>query len=169
MTAECEKMANEDLVKKFVELQAQTTQLLEQGKLAEAKQKYLSALESYHEIDKSALEKYHKELAYSQVTSLFRKVNEAKERFSVPYNLIIAGLLVFAFSTLVFLKPSVVGLASLENTLRQNVDLNITESSLHQITLKERPLSLAASGQFVGKIKLYLKQGEKLSLIYEVN
>lgn len=162
------EMADE-LIQKFVEQHDQTEKLLNEDKLKEAKQKYLEVVDTYHAIQKSQLENFHKELAYDQVTKLFKRVNAAKERVKVPYHLIAAAVLLIAFSLIIFLKPSIVGLAGLENILRQPVDMTFTESGLKPLTLKERPLSLMASGEFKGPVKLYYKKGEKLELIMDSN
>ncbi len=160
-------MAEDELIKKFVELNSQAEQLLNEDKIQEAKQKYLDVIEAYHAIDKSTLERFHKELAYDQVTALFKKVNEARERVQVPYNLIAAGVLVIAFSVLIFLNPSIVGLTSLEDTVRQPVNITFASTKVQQVTLRDRPLSLSASGEFLGSVKLYYKKGEKLELILD--
>lgn len=162
-------MADEELIKKFVDQHSETEKLLNQEKLKDAKQKYLDVVNTYHEIQKSQLENYHKEIAYDQVTTLFKKVNETKERVKIPYHLIIAAVLIMTFSILIFVNPSIVGLAGLENTARQQVSLQFKESGVEQVTLKDRPLSIMASGQFTGSAKLYYKQGEKLELILDTN
>lgn len=155
-------------IQKFIELQAQAEQLLNESKVAEAKQKYLDVLAAYQSLDKSDIDKIHKDIAYEQVTSLFKKVNEAKERVNVPVNLIIAGLLIIGFSTLVFFEPSIVGLAGFEDVVHEQVNLTIDQSKLISLTLKDRPLSFKISGNITGGIaKLYVKQGEKLELIFD--
>lgn len=160
-------MADEELIKKFVELQSQTEQLLLKDKIKDAKQKYLDVVDSYHQIEKSQLEHYHKELAYGQVTTLFKKVNGTKKRMKIPYHLIIAGILVIAMSLLVFFKPSIVGLAGMENTVRQPVNITFTETKLHQLTLRDKPITLQATGTYNGTAKLYYKQGDKFELIFD--
>ncbi|MEM3154321.1 MAG: hypothetical protein QW165_02005 [Candidatus Woesearchaeota archaeon] len=160
-------MADDELVKKFVELHAQTEQLLHEDKISEAKQKYLDVVNAYHDIEKSSLEHFHKELAYDQVTQLFKKVNEAKQRVQVPYNLILAAVLIIGFSILVVFKPSIVGLAGFEDLIRQPTDFVFTEPKLQQVTLKDRPLTLSASGEFSGKAKLFYKKGDKFELIFD--
>lgn len=155
-------------IQKFIELHSQAEKLLEQSQVLEAKQKYLDVLAAYKEIDKSDLDKIHKDIAYEQVTTLFKKVNDAKERVKVPVNLIIAGLLVIGFSTLVFFDPSIVGLAGFEDVVREQVNLTIDNSKLISLTLKDRPLSFKISGNITGGIaKLYVKQGEKLELVFD--
>ncbi|MBS3125792.1 hypothetical protein J4211_06125 [Candidatus Woesearchaeota archaeon] len=96
----------ERIVEKFVASQKAAQDLLLQGNVIAAKQKYLDVLDAYHEIDKSSLPQFHKELAYDQVNALFRQVNDAKEQMKIPYNLIIAGILILALSVGVVLKPS---------------------------------------------------------------
>lgn len=158
---------DDDLIKKFVDAQKETEQLLEQERVSDAKQKYLQVLDAYQAIDRSSLEKFHKELAYDQVTALFKKVNDAKERVKVPVNLIVAAVLIIALSVAVFFNPSIVGLISLEDLARQPVNLTFTESGIQQVTLKDRPLTLSASGTFTGSAKLFFKQGNKLELILD--
>ncbi len=160
-------MADEELIKKFVELNSQAEQLLNQENLKEAKDKYLAVVDSYHAIEKSSLERFHKELAHDQVTQLFKKVNETKERVKVPWHLIAAGSLVIAFSILIFINPSIVGLAGLDNILRDKVDITFTQSKIHQTTLQDRPLSLSASGEYTGTVKLFYKKGDKLELVFD--
>jgi hypothetical protein len=160
-------MADEELVKKFVDLHTQTSQLLSDDKIAEAKQKYLDVVNAYHDIEKSSLEHYHKELAYDQVTQLFKKVNEAKARVQVPYHLILAAVLIIGFSLVIFLKPSIVGLAGFEDLIRQPTDFVFTESKVQQAALRDRPLTLSASGEFSGKVKLFYKKGDKFELIFD--
>ncbi len=160
-------MADDELVKKFVDLHTQTTQLLSDEKIAEAKQKYLDVVNAYHDIEKSSLEHFHKELAYDQVTQLFKKVNEAKERVQVPYHLILAAVLIISFSIVIFLKPSIVGLAGFEDLVRQPTEFVFTEAKLQQVTLRDRPLTLAASGEFSGRVKLFYKKGDKFELIFD--
>jgi len=160
-------MADDELIKKFVDLHSQTEQFLNGDNVKDAKQKYLEVVNAYHDIEKSSLEHFHKELAYDQVTTLFKKVNEAKERVQVPYHLIVAAVLVIAFSILVFLKPSIVGLAGFEDTVEQPVDFTYIESKLTEVTLRDRPLTLSASGEFTGKTKLFLRQGDKFELIFD--
>jgi len=159
----------ERIVEKFVASQKAAQDLLLQGNVIAAKQKYLDVLDAYHEIDKSSLPQFHKELAYDQVNALFRQVNDAKEQMKIPYNLIIAGILILALSVGVVLKPSIVGFAGLDDLIQQDANLNITSSSIHELTLRDRPLSLSASGEFAGKVKLFQKQGEQLKLIFESN
>jgi len=160
-------MADDELIKKFVDLHSQTEQFLNGDNVKDAKQKYLEVVNAYHEIEKSSLEHFHKELAYDQVTTLFKKVNEAKERVQVPYHLIVAAVLVIAFSILVFLKPSIVGLAGFEDLIKQPADLKFTESKLAEVGLRDRPLTLSASGEFTGRIKLFLKNKDKFELIFD--
>jgi len=160
-------MADEELIKKFVELHSQTEQLLNEEKLKEAKQTYLAVVDAYHLIEKSQLERFHKELAHDQVTQLFKKVNETRERVRVPWHLIAAGSLIIAFSILVVINPSIVGLAGLDNIMRDKVDITFTQSKIHQVTLQDRPLSLSASGEFVGNVKLFYKKGDKLELLFD--
>jgi len=160
-------MADDELIKKFVDLHSQTEQLLNGDNVKDAKQKYLEVVNAYHDIEKSQLEHFHKELAYDQVTILFKKVNEAKERVQVPYHLIVAAVLVIAFSILVFLKPSIVGLAGYEDLIKQPVDITFTESRLVEAGLRDRPLTLSASGEFTGRVKLFFKQGDKFELIFD--
>lgn len=157
------------LIEKFVAAQKSAQDLLAQGDVASAKQKYLEVLDVYHQIDQSSLEQFHKELAYDQVHALFSQVNEAKARMKIPYNLIVAGILIIALSTGIVLKPSIVGLAGFDDLVRQEVNLNITESSIKTVTLRDSPLSLSASGEFTGKVKLFHKEGERLRLIFESN
>lgn len=158
---------DEQLIPRFVELHNETEQLLESNRVDEAKKKYLEALDAYHSIQKSTLEKHHKDLAYSNVTTLFSKVNEAKERMKVPYNLIAAAVLVIAFSILVVVKPSIVGLVSLDDMMHKPLNMTIKESGLHEITLQDRPLSLLLSGNVTGSAKVFFKQGNKLELIVD--
>jgi len=162
-----EKRMDDDLIKKFVDVQHETEQLLDQEKVSEAKQKYLQVLDAYQAIDRSSLEKYHKELAYDQVTALFRKVNDAKEKLKVPVNLIVAAVLIIGLSIAVFFNPSIVGLIGFEDLARQPINLTLTESGIHQFTLKDRPLTLWASGSYTGKAKLFFKQGNKLELLLD--
>ncbi len=155
-------------IQKFIELHAQAERLVEQSQVLEAKQKYLEVLAAYQAIDKSDLDKIHKDIAYEQVTSLFKKVNSAKEKVQIPVNMIIAAVLVIGFSTLVFFDPSIVGLAGFEDVVREKVNLTIDSSKLISLTLKDRPLSFKISGNITGGIsKLYVKQGEKLELIFD--
>ena len=160
-------MADEELIKKFVEMHSQTEQLLNAEKLKEAKQKYLQVVELYHGIEKSSLERFHKELAYEQVTRLFKKVNETREKVQVPWHLIAAGSLVIMFSILVFFNPSIVGFASVDNIVREKVDYNFIQSKIQEATLQDRPLSLSASGEFTGAVKLFYKKGDKLEVIFD--
>ncbi len=160
-------MADEELIRKFIEQQNEAEKLLTDYKIKEAKQKYLQIVETYHEIEKSGLEHYHKELAYDQVTTLFKKVNETKQKIKIPYHLIIAGILVIGLSCLVFYKPSIVGLVGLEDSIRQPVNLTFTETKIISMTLRDRPLSLSATGTYNGTVKLFAKQGDKFELIFD--
>lgn len=154
-----------DLIKRFVELHSQTKALLDQEQLPLAKQKYLEVLTAYQAIDHSSLEQFHKELAHDQVTALFKRLNETKEKVKVPYNLIAAAVLVIAFSVVVFFNPSIVGLASLSTTVHEPINVTYTESGLHTFTLRDRPLSLALSGSYTGNAKVFLKQNNQLRAI----
>jgi len=157
----------DERIQKFVESHSAAEQLLNEGKTKEARQKYLEVVEAYHAIQQSSLDGFHKELAYNQVTTLFKRVNETKARAKVPYNLIIAGALIMFFSILVVFNPNIVGLASFEDIIRQPVDLTFTSSGIEQITLRDRPLTLSASGTFKGDVKLFLKQDNKVELIFD--
>ncbi len=160
-------MADDELVKKFVDAHSQAEKLLSDDKIAEAKQKYLEVVNVYHELEKSSLEHYHKEFAYDQVTQLFKKVNEAKARVQVPYHLILAAVLIIGFSIIIFFKPSIVGLAGFEDLIRQPTDITFTESKLQAVSLRDRPLTLSASGEFTGRVKLFFKKGDKFELIFD--
>lgn len=160
-------MPNDELIKKFVDLHTQTTRLIAEQKVADAKQKYLELLDAYHAIDKSSLEKFHKELAYDQVTKVFSQLNQMKESIKIPYNLIVAAALIIALSFVVFLKPQIAGLASFEDEIVQKVELKWTQTDVHTVTLRDRPLTLSASGSFTGKVKLFYKTGQKLELIFD--
>ena len=157
----------EILIQKFIQAHTESEKFLETGNIVGAKQKYLEALDTYHKIDQSSLEHFHKELAHDQITSLFKKVNSAKSSLKVPPNIIAAAVLLIVLSATVAFKPSVVGLAGFDDVVKQDVSLNISESSIHQLALRDRPLSLSASGEFVGKVKLFHKEGERLKLIFE--
>lgn len=157
----------DDRIQKFLELHTETEQLLEESRISEAKKKYLEVLNAYQQIEKSGLDKAHKEIAYEHLTDLFKKTNEAKERIKIPVNLIIAAVLVMGFSTLVFFDPSIVGLAGFEDVVRDPINITIDQSKLIPLTLKDRPLSLKISGSSSGLAKIYLKQGEKLELLFD--
>ena len=156
---------DQDLIKRFVEVHSQTKALLDQEHVTLAKQKYLEVLNAYQAIDHSTLEAFHKELAHDQVTALFKRLNETKERVKVPYNLIAAAVLVIAFSVVVFFNPSIVGLASLSTTIHEPINITYTESGLHAFTLRDRPLSLALSGSYTGNVKVFYKQGNQLRAV----
>ncbi|HLF54713.1 MAG TPA: hypothetical protein VI612_03260 [Candidatus Nanoarchaeia archaeon] len=160
-------MADDELIKKFVDLHTQAGQFIAEEKVAEARQKYLELLDAYHAIDKSTLEAFHKELAYDQVTKLFAQINETKEKVKLPVNLIAAAVLIIAFSFVIFLRPEIVGLVSFEDEIVQPLELTFTQTDVESITLKDRPLTLSASGSFTGKVKLFYKQGEKLELMFD--
>jgi len=155
----------DELIKQFVEAHSQAKALLDQEQLADAKKKYLDVLSAYQSIERSTLEPFHKELAHDQVTALFKRLNETRERVKVPYNMIAAAVLVIALSVVVLFNPSIVGLASLETTVHDAVNVTYTESGLHQFTLRDRPLSLSLSGNYEGQVKIFLKQDEQLKLI----
>ncbi len=157
----------DDLIKKFLDAHQATEALLNQDNIAEAKQKYLDVVNIYHDIQNSQLDHFHKEIAYDNVTTLFKKINDAKKRITVPYNAIIAAILIIAFSFLVAFNPSIVGLASYTDTVTQPLDVTFAESKLYQLNLQDRPLSLALSGTTTGAAKVYLKQGEKLELVVD--
>ena len=157
----------EAVIERFVAAQKSAQELLAQGNAVAAKQKYIEVLDIYHQIDSSALPQFHKEMAYDQVNALFTQVNEARERIKVPYNLIVAGILIVVLSAGVALKPSIVGLVGFDDLVRQDVNINFTSSSIRDVTLREAPLSLAVSGEFVGKVKLFHKEGEHLRLIFD--
>lgn len=157
----------DDRITRFVDLHQETEELLNQSKVKEAKQKYLDVVQAYQAIHNSDLEKFHKDIAYQQITTLFKQVSQAKERIKVPVNLIVAACLIIAFSITIAFKPSIVGLASFEDTITQPIGKTFTESGVEQFTLQELPLSLSATGTVNGSAKLFLKQGEKLELIYD--
>ncbi|MBI4145898.1 hypothetical protein HY489_01015 [Candidatus Woesearchaeota archaeon] len=156
----------DELVKRFVDVHAETEKLLTEEKIPDARQKYLQVLDAYNAIEKSSMPQFHKELAHDQVTKLFRRLNDAKERVKVPYNLIAAGILIIAFSVVIFMNPSIVGLVGFEDLVRQPGNVTFTESGLHTFTLQDRPLSLAVSGHYTGNVKLFLKQGSQLKMIF---
>lgn len=159
----------DNLIPRFVDLHAQAHSLLDQDRVHDAKQKYMEVLNAYHEIQKSPLEKAHKDIAYDQVTSLFSRVNEAKQRTKVPYNIIAAAVLVIAFSILVVIKPSIVGLIGYDDIYRQPINLFIEESGLEELKLDEQPISLALSGNVEGNAKVFYKNGDKLELIVDTS
>jgi len=147
----------DERVQRFVNLHRETEELLTQEKVKEAKQRYLDVVNAYHEIQNSNLERFHKDLAYDHVTTLFKKVNTAKARVKVPYNLIAAAVLVIAFSFLVVFKPSVVGLAGFEDVVRQPLEITVKNSGVERVTLKDRPLSISLSGSYEGTAKVLQK------------
>src|SRR3989344_2236179 len=97
----------EILIQKFIQAHTESEKFLETGNIVGAKQKYLEALDTYHKIDQSSLEHFHKELAHDQITSLFKKVNSAKSSLKVPPNIIAAAVLLIVLSATVAFKPSV--------------------------------------------------------------
>jgi len=157
----------DDRIKKFVDLHHEAEKFLNQNKVKDAKQKYLEVVNAYHDIHNSDLERFHKDIAYDQVTTLFKQVSEAKERIKVPVNMIVAACLIIVFSVAVAIQPSIVGLVSFQDTVRQPVDKNYTESGLDSFTLRDRPLNLKLSGKFDGSAKVFFKQGEKLELVFD--
>lgn len=163
------KREMENLIPRFVDLHRQASKLLQEDKPKEAKQKYMEVLRAYHDIQKSPLEKFHKDIAYDQVTRLFSEVNAAKERNKVPFNMIAAAVLIIAFSILVVLKPSIVGLAAFDEAYRENINITFDESGLHELTLREIPVSLALSGEVKGDAKVFYKYGNKLELIVDTS
>ncbi len=156
-----------ELIEKFVKLHSETEQLLAENKVKEARQKYFETIDAFKAIDQSSLERFHKELAHDQITALFSKVNNAKERIDIPYHIIVAVVFVMVFGFLIFIKPSIVGLAGLEEEVTQQVNLTFAETGLQKATLKERPLTLAASGNYTGNVELYYKDGEKFELLFK--
>jgi len=157
----------EEIIQKFVESQNQIEQLITENKSKEAQEKYKQTLDIYHQIQNSNLQSFHKELAYEQITDLFKKIKSSKPRKKIPYNLVLAAILLIAFGTMVLLKPSIVGLVAYEETIRQPVELNFEQSGTYQIKLQDRPVALMASGEYEGKAKLYYRNGEKLELIVD--
>ncbi|RMD58604.1 hypothetical protein D6825_00240 [Candidatus Woesearchaeota archaeon] len=167
-TADATGMSKDD-ISKFLELHEKTENLLSENKISEAKKAYLDALEAYHQIQHGSLEKIHKDLAYEAITELFEKVNSAKERTKIPYNLIAAAILIVAFSIVVLINPSIVGFVAAGDTLTKPLNLTFSESGLQSIELADKPLSLRLSGHSDGRAKVFYKKGKKLELIVDTS
>lgn len=157
----------DETIKRFVDLHKQTEELLHQNDVKGAKQKYIEVVNAYHDIQNSSLERFHKELAYDQVTQLFQRVSDAKERVQIPYNIIVAAILVIVFSFVILFKPSVVGLYGFEDTVKQPLGKTFTESAIEQIALRDKPLRFAISGTSNGSAKVYLREADRLELVYD--
>ena len=158
---------SKELIKRFVEIHSETEALINEKKVNEARKKYMELMSVYHELDKSPAEKFHKDLAYDQVTQIFHKLNEVKKKVRIPANLVAAAVLIIALSLIVILRPSIVGLLSFEDEINQQVNLAFNGTTITSVTLKDKPLSLAVSGQVTGDAKLYLKRGEQILLIFD--
>ncbi|MEM4263594.1 MAG: hypothetical protein QW666_01710 [Candidatus Woesearchaeota archaeon] len=112
-----------ELIKQFVDKYNSAQASLDGHNTIEAKQKYKELLHIYSAINKSKLEKEHKELAYEQVMKVYREihrdnkgitgtvsaVSNVSQRFTSKSMMIVAGLLIL-LSLVVFIKPEIIGL-----------------------------------------------------------
>lgn len=156
-----------DLVKKFVDTQSSVKELVRNNEVDRAKERFVQLMSLYHELADSDVEHYHKEIAHQELTKLHQQLSEAEQAVKIPMKFVVAGVLLVAFSVLVFMNPSIVGLITFTDEVTQNVDVRFTESAIHELSLKDVPLSVRVSGEYEGDAKLFLKRGDDLILIFD--
>jgi len=156
-----------DVVKKFIDTQSSVKGLIKNNDVARAKKRFVELMSLYHELADSDVEQYHKELAHQELTKLHQRLSEAEQAVQIPVKFVVAGVLLVAFSVLVFMNPSIVGLITFTDEITQNVDVRFAESAIHELALKDVPLSLRVSGEYEGSAKLFLKRGDDLILIFD--
>jgi hypothetical protein len=108
-----------ELIKQFVDTYNSAQASIDGHNPVDAKNKYRELLHLYTSINKSKLEKEHKELAYEQVMKVYREMHGSKgvsaisetvsRHFMSKSMMVVAGLLIIV-SLVIFIKPEIIGL-----------------------------------------------------------
>lgn len=151
----------ETIIQSFVEEYSKTDKLLEEGKLSEAKTQYSELLASYYRVVDSNLESYHKELAYEQLMKVYYLLNQPKKKYPKYANVAAVFILLIAFGTFVAFKPSLIGLAVLDQKFVDPLEVSTSEDYFKAISLKEIPKSFMLSGSFTEGTKAQVFIAEK--------
>ena len=170
------------LVTSFVDTYHTVREDLDAGKLDLASKTYTELYDLYEKINGSALESYHKELAFDQISSIRQELQSLQSKptkSKTPQGsdrtrlrpaglLVCAGAIIIAFSLLVMIRPSLVGLTFFEEHLGEDLGLTFEHSSDYAITLQQVPASLRLSGKLTsGTAKVYALLDGKKILVFD--
>ncbi len=161
-------MEHTELVKQFVEAYYKAQKHLDDSQTADARKQYYLLLNLYSRINKETTDEFQKELAYSQVTKVFNRLKEINSEKSIPFNIILAGIVIIILSIIVALNPGIVGLTAFQDEMSQQVELEFTNTTVTEIILKQNPLSFAITGTFEGEsAKVFIEKKGKLELVFD--
>ena len=161
-------MEHTELVKQFVEAYYKAQKHLDDSQTADARKQYYLLLNLYTRLNKETTDEFQKELAYSQVTKVFNRLKEINSQKSIPFNIILAGIVIIVLSIIVALNPGIVGLTAFQDEMSQQVELEFTNTTVTEIILKQNPLSFAITGRFEGEsAKVFIEKRGKLELVFD--
>ena len=161
-------MKHSEIVRNFVQAYYRAQKQLDDNKVDEARKQYYVLLDLYSKLNKTNADEFQKELAYDQVTKVFNRIKESQTTSKVPMNIIIAGVLIIVLSVVVALNPGIVGLTAFQDEISQPINITFTDTTVTDIILKQKPLSMAVSGEFEGEsAKIFIEHKGELVLLYD--
>jgi len=139
-----------ELIQKFVDAFHGTQSALDNYDMDAAANGYKNMLAAYNDIAASRLEPLHKELAYDQLVKVYQGLQKPKSSIHATTHIIAAAVLLVLFSFLVFFRPSLVGLATLDPHTVQDLNWAFVGSGTRGVHLDAVPQSLRISGKVDG-------------------
>lgn len=159
------------LVQKFVDTYNATEESLNSGDREGAVSGYKDLLDIYNEISASNLEAMHKELAHDQLVKVYDVLQSPpKNSIHTTTHIIAAAVLLVLFSFLVFFRPAISGLTTIDQvTTIQDLNLAFVESEKRAIHLDAVPQSLRLSGKIDGSgfVRVYATTQYQRVLVFD--
>ena len=141
---------NNELIGKFVSSYRFAQDALNNDDSEGATQGYKDMLSIYNKIAASNLEPLHKEVAYDQLLKVYQGLQQPKRSVHATTHIIAAAVLLVLFSFLVFFKPTVLGLTTLEPYTVHELNWAFVESESRAVQLDAIPQSLGLTGKVDG-------------------
>ena len=158
-----------ELVQKFVEAFKDAQRALDDGNFDAATNGYKQLLDIYNQISASNLDPLHKELAYDQLTKVYQALQSQPSSIHATTHIIAAAILLVLFSFLVFFKPAIVGLTTLDPRVVHDLNWAFVESDMRDMHLDSVPKSLRISGRIDGNgfVRIYAVTSRSRILLFD--
>lgn len=138
--------------------------------LDEAFAQYTLLVRLYDQINKSALDVAHKEIAYQQVVGAHKSITDAHaDSSSYNVNYVAVAVVLVIMSTVIFINPQLVGLAVFDGVRVLDLNVAFVESSEKVLSLRGEPSSFSVTGEVLGQgvARLYLDDGKVRHLVFD--
>ena len=158
-----------DLIQKFVQQYYSAQGKIDNNDLQSASDEYKKLLGIYEQIQSSELEQLHKDVAYEQVIKVYNNIKYASKHKHLSSHVIIAAVLIFIFSVILFIKPAIVGFVATGERITVETNFAFLESGQRSVHLPVLPKSLELTGRVdgEGKAKVYAVANNRRVLAFD--